>query len=54
MITTGIAIALYMALYTAALGERGLREIIEISGLLLGVSLVLYVIGRLIVLHLNL
>jgi VIT1/CCC1 family predicted Fe2+/Mn2+ transporter len=47
MISTAVAISLYMALYTAILGEKSLkREVAETSGLLLGVSLLLYLLGR--------
>jgi VIT1/CCC1 family predicted Fe2+/Mn2+ transporter len=47
MIVTAVAISLYMALYTAILGEKSFkREILETTGLLLGVSLLLYLLGR--------
>jgi VIT1/CCC1 family predicted Fe2+/Mn2+ transporter len=43
-----IAISIYMAIYTAILGEKSFkREAIETTELLLGVSILLYIIGRL-------
>jgi len=49
MILIAVAISIYMAIYTAVLGEKSFkREAAETTGLLLGVSILLYVIGRLI------
>jgi VIT1/CCC1 family predicted Fe2+/Mn2+ transporter len=55
MILIAVAISIYMAIYTAVLGEKSFkREIIETTGLLLGVSALLYIIGRLLGFHLAL
>ena len=46
MLAVAIAAAAYMASYSAVLGGRGfLRELAETAGLILGVSLALYLLG---------
>ncbi len=47
MIFIAITISFYIAFYTAILGEKSFkREAVETTGLLLGVSLLLYLFGR--------
>jgi len=44
-----------MALYTAILGERSFkREVVETTGLLLGVSILLYTVGKILGMYLTL